>query len=132
MATVTRENIGVLNDKITVKVDRQDYLSSFEKTLKTYSKTANIPGFRKGMVPASMIKKMHGQAVFTDEVLKTVEKELAKFMEDEKLEIFAQPLPLSENDARNLDVNNPSEYTFGFEVGLKPDFTVADLSQEKV
>jgi trigger factor len=67
MATVTRESIGLLNDKITVKVSKDDYLSSFEKSLKNYSKTANIPGFRKGMVPTGMIKKMHGQAVFTDE-----------------------------------------------------------------
>lgn len=132
MATVTRENIGVLNDKITVKVNKEDYLSSFEKTLKTYSKSANIPGFRKGMVPPGIIKKMHGQAVFTDEVLRTVEKELTKYMTDEKLDIFAQPLPLAENDAGSLDVNNPSEYSFGFEVGLKPEFQVPDLSNQKV
>lgn len=132
MATVTRENIGTLNDKITVKIVKEDYLSSFEKSLKNYSKTASLPGFRKGMVPSGLIKKMHGQSVFTDEVLKTVEKELTKYMVDEKLDIFAQPLPLAENDARQLDVNNPAEYTFGFEVGLKPEFNIADLSKEKV
>ena len=132
MATVTRENIGLLNDKITVKVAKEDYLSSFEKTLKNYSKNANIPGFRKGMVPTGMIRKMHGQAVFTDEVLKTVEKELTNYMENEKLEIFAQPLPLSENDPRQINMNNPSDYAFAFEVGLKPEFEVADLSQEQL
>ncbi len=132
MATVTRENIGLLNDKITVKVAKEDYLSSFEKTLKNYSKTANIPGFRKGMVPTGMIKKMHGQAVFTDEVLKTVEKELTSYMENEKLDIFAQPLPLSENDARQINMNNPTEYAFAFEVGLKPGFEIADLSKQQV
>lgn len=132
MATVTRENIGTLNDKITVKIAKEDYLSSFEKSLKNYSKTASLPGFRKGMVPSGLIKKMHGQSVFTDEVLKTVEKELTKYMVDEKLDIFAQPLPLAENDASQLDVNNPDEYTFGFEVGLKPEFSVADLTKEKI
>ncbi|MDF2187404.1 trigger factor [Paraflavitalea sp. CAU 1676] len=131
MATVTRENIGLLNDKITVKVAKEDYLPSFEKALKTYSKTANIPGFRKGMVPAGMIKKMHGQSVFTDEVLRTVEKQLTDYMQNEKLEIFAQPLPLPENDARQLNFNEPTEYAFAFEVGLKPDFKVADLAKEK-
>lgn len=130
MATITRENIGLLNDKITVKVDKEDYLQSFEKSLKNYSKNANIPGFRKGMVPTGMIKKMHGPAVFTDEVLRTVEKELNGYMEAEKLEIFAQPLPLSENDARQIDMNNPAEYAFAFEVGLKPEFVVADLSKQ--
>ena len=132
MATVTRENIGVLNDKITVKVAKEDYLSSFEKTLKNYSKNANIPGFRKGMVPTGMIKKMHGQAVFTDEVLKTVEKELTTYMENEKLEIFAQPLPVLENDPRQINMNNPTEYAFAFEVGLKPAFEVPDLSKQSI
>lgn len=117
----------MLNDKITVKVNKEDYLSSFEKSLKNYSKSANIPGFRKGMVPTGIIKKMHGQAVFTDEVLRSVEKELTNYMSTEKLDIFAQPLPLAENDARDLDVNNPAEYTFGFEVGLKPEFSLPDL-----
>jgi trigger factor len=132
MATVTRENIGILNDKITVKVAKEDYLSSFEKTLKNYSKNANIPGFRKGMVPTGMIKKMHGQAVFTDEVLRTVEKELTSYMENEKLEIFAQPLPLSETERHQINMNNPTEYAFAFEVGLKPEFAIADLSKAAI
>ncbi|MBO9561883.1 MAG: trigger factor [Niastella sp.] len=131
MATVTRENIGLLNDRITVKVAKEDYLPSFEKALKSYSKTANIPGFRKGMVPTGMIKKMHGQAVFTDEVLRTVEKQLTDYMQNEKLEIFAQPLPMMENNPNQLNVNEPSEYAFAFEVGLKPDFQVANLGAEK-
>lgn len=132
MATVTRENIGLLNDKITVKVAKEDYLPSFEKALKNYSKQANIPGFRKGMVPAGLIRKMHGQSVFTDEVLRSVEKQLNDYMVNEKLEIFAQPLPLPENDSRQLDFNNPDEYAFAFEVGLKPDFKVADLASAKL
>lgn len=132
MATVTRESIGLLNDKITVKVSKDDYLSSFEKSLKNYSKTANIPGFRKGMVPTGMIKKMHGQAVFTDEVLRTVEKNLSDYLVNEKLEIFAQPLPMPENDARQIDMNNPNEYAFAFEVGLKPAFDIADLASQEL
>ena len=130
MATVTRENIGLLNDKITVKVSKEDYLPSFEKSLKNFSKNANIPGFRKGMVPTGMIRKMHGQAVFTDEVLRTVEKELTGFMTNEKLEIFGQPLPLDPNAANQFDLNAPSEYSFDFEVGLKPSFEVVDLKKQ--
>ena len=132
MATVTRENIGLLNDKITVKVEKTDYFPSFEKALKEYGKKANIPGFRKGMVPSSLIKKMYGHSVFTDEVLRSVEKELTTFMQNEKLEIFAQPLPLPENDARQIDMNTPAEYAFAFEVGLKPDFKIADLPNAKL
>src|SRR6195952_1758534 len=128
MATVTRENIGLLNEKIVVKVAKDDYLPSFEKAIKDYSKKANIPGFRKGMVPAGMVKKMYGSSVFADEVIKSVEKGLSDYMTNEKLQIFAQPLPLPENDSHKLDMNQPDEYQFSFEVGLKPEFTLVDLA----
>lgn len=131
MATVTRENIGQLHDKLTVKVSKDDYLPSFDKKLKEYSKTANIPGFRKGMVPAGMIKKMYGASIFTDETLKAVEKELYSWLNTEKPEIFGQPLPLG-NDLRDMDMNNPADYEFSFEIGLKPDYTLADISKAKV
>lgn len=126
MATVTRENIGLLNDKITVKVSQEDYLPNFEKAVKHFSKTANIPGFRKGQVPAGMIKKMSGQALFQDEVLKTVEKELMGYLQTEKLEIFAQPLSLDE-EAKNFNYAQPEAYDFNFEIGLKPSFDANPL-----
>jgi len=131
MATVTRENIGLLHDKLTVKVSKDDYLPSFDKKLKEYSKTANIPGFRKGMVPAGMIKKMYGPSIFSDEILKSVEKELYTWLNAEKPEIFGQPLPLS-TDLRDINMNAPSDYEFGFEIGLKPDYKMADISNAKV
>jgi trigger factor len=131
MATVTRENIGLLHDKLTVKVSKDDYLPTFEKKLKEYSKTANIPGFRKGMVPAGMIKKMYGPSIFSDEILKSVEKELYTWLNAEKPEIFGQPLPLS-TDLRDINMNNPADYEFGFEIGLKPEYTMPDITKAKV
>lgn len=128
MATVTRENIGLLTDKLTVTLKKEDYLSGFEQSLKQYAKNANIPGFRKGMVPAGLVKKMYGQSVFTDEVLRTVEKELNTYLTTESLDIFAQPLPL-DNDARALDMNNPADVSFAFEIGLKPNF---DIDTKKI
>jgi len=130
MATVTRENIGLLNDKLTVTILKDDYYPSFEQSLKKYAKTANIPGFRKGMVPVGVVKKMYGHGVFTEEVLKNVEKSLNDYLTSEKLEIFAQPLPL-DSDASHINVNEPKDYTFNFEVGLKPEFEL-DASKIKV
>ncbi len=135
MATVTRENIGLLHDKLTVKITKEDYYPSFEKSIKEYSKKANIPGFRKGMVPTGMVKKMYGASVFYDAVIKEVEKEIQKYLATEKPDFFAQPLPMS-SDLRNLDMNNPADYDFPFEIGLKPqidvDFLKAKLTLHKV
>src|SRR6186713_1440288 len=113
MATVTKENIGLLHEKLTVKLEKTDYLPAFDKALKEYSKKANIPGFRKGMVPAGLIKKMYGASVYTDEVMRTIDRELMKYMETEKLEIFAQPIPMDIN-LRQLDMNSPADYNFDF------------------
>ncbi len=121
MATIKRENIGHLNDKLTVQLNKEDYFSGFETSLKKHAKTANIPGFRKAMVPAGLIKKMYGQSVFSDEILKKVETELNQYLNTEKIEIFAQPLPLDAQIA-HLDVNAPGNYEFAFEIGLKPAF----------
>jgi len=68
--------------------------------------------------------------VFSDEVLRSVDRELIKYLETDKLDIFAQPLPI-EIDVHQLDMNNPAEYVFHFEVGMKPDFALADLSTAK-
>ena len=127
MATVTRENIGNLHDKITVKLTKEDYLPTFEKSLKQYAKQANVPGFRKGMVPAGMVRKMYGQSIFGDEVLRTAGKQLEEYLQNEKLAIFAQPMVIPSAEPLKIDMNNPGDADFDFEIGLKPDFEIAAL-----
>jgi trigger factor len=131
MSKITKENIGLQHEKLTLTLEKTDYLPAFEKTLKSYSKNANIPGFRKGMVPSGLIKKMYGPSLFTDEVMRTVDRELIKYLETEKLDIFAQPLPLDLN-LHQLDVNSPADYTFQFEIGLKPEFPLPALSKAPI
>lgn len=126
MATVSRENIGLLNDKISIKLEKTDYLSSFEKKLKDYSKTANIPGFRKGMVPTGMIKKMYGPSIFADEVMRAANQELIKYLEENRPDIFAQPLPIYDKQM-DLDIDKPGDYEFNFEIGLKPEFSIPEI-----
>jgi trigger factor len=74
---------------------------------------------------------MHGSSLFMDEVLRTVDKEVFSYIENEKLDIFAQPLPVDFNLSQ-LDASKPDNYSFTFEVGMKPDFQVADLTKESV
>jgi trigger factor len=131
MATVTQQEVSPLTRKLNITIAKEDYLPSFEKALKEYSKKANIPGFRKGMVPAGLIKKMYGTSLFTDEILKKVDHEVISYIQNEKLDIFAQPLPVDLNLSQ-LDMNNPSNYDFSFEVGMKPEFSLPALGAQKI
>jgi trigger factor len=134
MATVTRESVGLLTDKLTVHLSKEDYYPAFEKALKNYSKQAQVPGFRRGMAPPGYIKKLMGASVYTDEVLRTVEREINAWLEKERPDIFAQPLPTEDNAEaiRQLDMNLPGDYQFSFEIGLKPTFEVADLTKATI
>lgn len=124
MATVVRENIGKLHDKVIVKLTKEDYLPAFEKALKQYAKNASIPGFRKGMVPAGMIRKMAGQSLLSEEVVRTASRELEEYLKGENLSIFAQPMLSSENKAEKPELAQPKDIDFIFEIGIKPDFEI--------
>lgn len=130
MATVTRENIGNLHDKIVVKLGKEDYMPTFEKSLKQYAKNANVPGFRKGNVPAGMVRKMYGQSIFGDEVLRAAGTKLEEYLKNESVAIFAQPMILPNEQPLKLDMNDPQEVDFSFEIGLKPEIEITPLKNK--
>ncbi len=115
-----------LNAIIKVNVQKEDYLSKYESSLKEYSKKVEIKGFRKGKVPATLVKKMYGAGVYYEEVNKLVSEALDNHIKNEKLDILGQPLP--KESSIKLDHNNPDNYEFEFEVGLQPDFTLDIIS----
>lgn len=128
MATVHQENIGAQHEKITIKLSKEDYLPEIDKALKQYSKQAVIPGFRKGNVPLGVIRKMYGQSVFSDEVLRVAGTKLEEHLIANKAEIFARPIPAESQAQFRFDINDPQEYTFEFEIGTRPEFTMPLLS----
>ncbi|RXJ52832.1 trigger factor [Gelidibacter gilvus] len=117
---ITRENIDALNAVVKVDIAKEDYSDKVEKILADYRKSANIPGFRKGHVPMTMVKKQYGKAVLVDEVNKLLQDALNKYLTEEKLDVLGNPLPKAQDD---LDWDADS-FTFEFELGLAPQFEV--------
>lgn len=123
---ITRENIDELNAIVKVDIAKEDYSDKVEKILADYRKSANIPGFRKGHVPMSLVKKQYGKAVLVDEVNKLLQEALGKYLTEEKLDVLGNPLPKPQDDL-NWDSD---EFSFEFELGLAPKFDV-DLKFKK-
>ena len=123
MATVTRENIGLLHDKITITVTPEDYGKAYKKSLAKAAESANIPGFRKGKVPPQVVNKMYGEKIIGDEVIKTTEKEIVAYLEKEQIVTISQPIPVS-NTFTNIDIKNLKEYDFVFEIGIRPTVSI--------
>lgn len=123
---ITRENIDALNAVVKVDIAKEDYSDKVEKILSDYRKSANIPGFRKGHVPMTLVKKQYGKAVLVDEVNKLLQDALNKYLTEEKLDVLGNPLPKPQD---NLDWD-ADQFSFEFELGLAPEFEV-DLKSKK-
>jgi trigger factor len=117
---VTRKDVDALNAVITVDINQEDVAPKVEQVLNDYRKRADIPGFRKGNVPMGVIKKKYGQAVMVDEVNKMLQSSLNDFLNDEKISILGNPLPVTVD---NIDWNAAS-FSFDFKLGLTPNVEV--------
>lgn len=128
---ITRENIDDLNAVLKVEIKKPDYEEKVENVLKDYRKKANIKGFRPGMVPMGLIKKMYGKAVQVDEINKIITENIQKYITDEKLEILGDPIPRTDEQEK-IDFDNMEEFTFSFELGLTPDIDLKISKKNKV
>jgi len=128
---ITRENIDDLNAVLKVKIVKPDYEDKVETVLKDYRKKATIKGFRPGMVPIGLIKKMYGRAVQIDEINKVVTDNIQKYLADEKLEILGDPLPKAD-EKEIIDFDTREDFTFSFEVGLTPPVELKLSKKNKV
>ena len=128
---ITRENIDELNAVLKVKIKKPDYEAKVEEVLKDYRKKANIKGFRPGMVPIGLVKKMYGKAVQIDEINKIVSETIQKYLTDEKLEILGDPLPKTDEQEK-IDFETQEDFTFSFELGLAPVIELKLTKKNKV
>ena len=128
---ITRENIDDLNAVLKIEIRKPDYEDKVETVLKDYRKKATIKGFRPGMVPIGLVKKMHGKAIQVDEINKIVTETIQKYITDEKLEILGDPIPKAD-DQEKIDFDTQEDFTFSFELGLAPVIELKLSKKNKV
>ena len=108
---VSLEKTDDVTGKLTVKLEKADYAANVEKALKNLRQKANMPGFRPGMVPIGMIKKMYGNEVKAEEINKTLSTAVNDYIKEQKLQLLADPL-ISENQ-KELDIVGAEDFEFG-------------------
>jgi trigger factor len=128
---VTKENKDELNAVIRVFVEKPDYEGEVNTKLKEYKKKANMPGFRPGMVPIGLIKKMYYKPVLLEEINRLVAGSLSKFIEDEKLNILGEPLT-SKEQQKEIDFDHQENFEFVFDIGIAPEIDVTVSKEDKL
>lgn len=128
---ISQEKKDALNATLKISLSPADYQPQVDKAIKEQAKKAQLPGFRKGMVPAGHIKKMYGKSILVDEINTLLSDKLNKYIEEEKLEVLGQPLPKIDDEKEyNWDFND--EFEFVYELGLAPEFAVEFSSKDKL
>ncbi len=121
---VTAQNHDEVSALLTVTIDKADYKDQVEKQLHNYAKNAQIPGFRKGKVPMSMVRKQYEAPISFEEINKQVSEALNNYVNENNLKLVGQPVPVPVDD---LDFN-AEQLSVAFEVGYEPDFKI-DLAK---
>lgn len=121
---VTAKNHDDVSALLTVTLEKSDYKEKVEKQLINYAKNAQVPGFRKGKVPLSMVRKQYEAGIAFEEINKQVSDALNGYVNDNKLRLVGQPVPQPVNE---FDYN-ADQLEVAFEVGYEPEFTI-DLAK---
>jgi trigger factor len=118
---ITKESKALLNDVVKVHIQKDDYLPGFENKVKKYSKTVDVKGFRKGMVPAGMVKKMYGDGILAEEINALIDKSLDNFIKENNIKMLGRPIPSESQEQIDLKWQENKDYTFEFEIGYQPE-----------
>ena len=121
---VTRKDQGHLTTTIDITLEKADYQDKFTSELNKVRAKAAIKGFRQGKTPMSIIKKMYGQGILAETVNAILQEKMKEAIENEKIELVASPFMTEEQVSYDFNPKELEDYTFSFEIGMKPEFTL--------
>ena len=128
---VSLQNNDKVSALLTVKIEKADYQDRVQKALKDLRHKAQMPGFRPGMVPAGLMKKMYGKQVTADEVNKLLSETLYKYIQDNKINILGEPM-INQEKQSQIDFDTQEEFEFTFDIALAPEFKLELSKEDKV
>jgi trigger factor len=120
---IERKDIDGVNTILTVQIEKNDYQETVEKKLRNYRQKANIPGFRPGNVPMSLVKKMYGKAIMAEEVNRLISEKLYSYIQENNIRILGEPLP-NVREQKDIDFDTQDNFEFVFDIGIAPEFDV--------
>ena len=125
---ISLQNVDSVSAVLTVQIEKADYQEKVEKALKTLRQKVNMPGFRKGMVPAGLIKKQYGVSVLAEEIDKLLQEKVFEYIRENRVNMLGTPLP-KENQ---VNFETEENFEFSFDIALAPEFNVELSANDSV
>lgn len=127
---IAKENIDQMNAVIRLTIEKADYETRVSDVLNDHRKKVQMPGFRPGKVPASLVNKMYGKAVLVDEINKLVSENLSNYLVESKLNILGEPLPSDQQT--QIDFDTQETFEFVFDIAVAPEIEVKLSQKDKL
>ena len=127
---ITREQREGGISVLKVVVNEADYGQAVESQLREYKRKANIPGFRPGMVPMGIVKKMYGKGVLAEQSYRVASNSVFEYLQNEKIDYVGDVIPSEEQG--EFDFDNGTEFEFMFEIGEAPKIDLTLSAKDKV
>jgi len=121
---ISVQELTSVDKEITIKANREDLADKFNSAYKKYQNQIQMPGFRPGRVPISIIKKRFGKDIELEEIQKYVEETFEK-------KIIPEYEPVGESKMLDLEWED-GELEVKFKIGAKPEFELVDLNTIEV
>lgn len=118
-----KKQIDALNIELTLNIEKGDYAEKVRKKIAEHKRTAEFKGFRKGMVPESLIRRVYGDQILAESVNDCISQGLQQFIEENKLNILGEPIA-SEHQGE-IDWKDGNDFSFIFDIALYPEVKVA-------
>ena len=121
-------NVSLLNNDtvssiVKLEIEKNDYEAQVEQKLRQLRQKANMPGFRKGMVPFGLVKKMYGKSVLAEEINTLVSEKLLNYIRENNMRILGEPMP-NETEQQPIDFDVQENFDFYFDLAMAPEFTL--------
>lgn len=114
--------------KLTVTVAKEDVANGYKTTLGKYVKQVQIPGFRKGHVPASVLERKYGEQIKMEAAGDLIDSVLNEIFQDEK-ELSNRPLPYAQPKMDEMPAfDTAKEFTFTVTYDVFPSVEVKDFN----
>ena len=127
---ITREQRELGTSILKVVVGEQDYGEAVDKMLRDYKRKANVPGFRPGMVPMGIVRKMYGKGAVAEQAYRIASNSVFEYLQKEGIDYVGDVIPSDEQG--DFDFENNTEHEFMFEIGEAPKVEVELSAKDKL
>jgi trigger factor len=116
---------------IKIEVVKADYEILLSKNLQKLRQKVDMHGFRKGMVPLGLVKKMYGKHALSEEINNLVSESLYSYIKDNDIKVLGEPIP-NKTEQKEMDFDTGEDFEFCFDIAISPEINISLSKDDKL